>query len=90
VISESLTTDGTGPELPLGAPIGEKGERFCGQSIQSRLQEISQRQGLYDLGRLEEIVELGWLHAKMHRAHKDEEEKGIKDWIRSSAEAGND
>lgn len=29
-------------------------------------------------GALEEVVELGWLHAKMHHAHKDEEEKGIK------------
>ena len=37
-------------------------------------------------GALEEVVELGWLHAKMHHAHKDEEEKGIKDWIRSNAE----
>ena len=41
-------------------------------------------------GALEEVVELGWLHAKMHHAHKDEEEKGIKDWIRSNAEAAND
>ena len=38
-------------------------------------------------GALEEVVELGWLHAKMHHAHKDEEEKGIKDWIRSNVEA---
>jgi len=29
-------------------------------------------------GALEEVVELGWLHAKMHHAHKDQEEKGIK------------
>jgi hypothetical protein len=36
------------------------------------------------------VVELGWLHAKMHHAHKDEEEKGIKDWIRSNAETAND
>jgi hypothetical protein len=41
-------------------------------------------------GALEEVVELGWLHAKMHHAHKDEEEKGIRDWIRSNAEATND
>jgi len=26
----------------------------------------------------------------MHHAHKDEEEKGLKDWIRSNAEAAND
>lgn len=41
-------------------------------------------------GSLEEVVELGWLHAKMHHAHKDEEEKGLKDWIRSNADAAND
>jgi len=41
-------------------------------------------------GALEEVVELGWLHAKMHRAHKHEEEKGIKDWIRNNAETAND
>jgi len=41
-------------------------------------------------GALEEVVELGWLHAKMHRAHKDEEEKGTKDWKRNNAEAAND
>jgi hypothetical protein len=41
-------------------------------------------------GALEEVVELGWLHAKMHHAHKDEEEKGMRDWIRSNAEAAND
>jgi len=41
-------------------------------------------------GALEEVVELGWLHAKMHHAHKDEEEKALKDWIRSNAEAAND
>jgi len=41
-------------------------------------------------GALEDVVELGWLHPKMHHAHKDEEEKGIKDWIRSNAEAAND
>jgi len=41
-------------------------------------------------GALEEVVELGWLHGKMHHAHKDEEEKGIKDWIRSNAETAND
>ena len=37
-------------------------------------------------GALEEVVELGWLHAKMHH----EEEKGIKDWIRSNVETAND
>jgi len=41
-------------------------------------------------GVLEEVVELGWLHAKMHHAHKDDEEKEIKDWIRSNAETAND
>jgi hypothetical protein len=41
-------------------------------------------------GALEEVVELGWLHAKMHRVHKDEEERGIKDWKRNNAEAAND
>ena len=41
-------------------------------------------------GALEEVVKLGWLHAKMRHAHKDEEEKGIKDWIRNNAEAAND
>ena len=41
-------------------------------------------------GSLEEIVELGWLHAKMHHDHKDDEEKGLKDWIRTNAEAAND
>ena len=40
-------------------------------------------------GALEEVVELGWLHAKMHHSHKDEEEKEIKDWIRSNAEGTN-
>jgi hypothetical protein len=35
-------------------------------------------------------VELGWLHAKTHHAHKDEEEKGLKDWIRNNAEPAND
>jgi hypothetical protein len=33
---------------------------------------------------------LGWLHAKMHHAHKDEEEKAIRDWIRNNAEGAND
>jgi hypothetical protein len=41
-------------------------------------------------GALEEVVELGWLHAKVHHAHKDEEEKGLKDWIRSTAEKSHD
>jgi hypothetical protein len=26
----------------------------------------------------------------MHHAHKDEEEKALKDWIRANAEAAND
>lgn len=41
-------------------------------------------------GALEEVVELGWLHAKTHHAHKAEEEKDLKQWIRSNAEAAND
>jgi hypothetical protein len=41
-------------------------------------------------GSLDEVVELGWLHAKMHHAHKDEEEKGLKDWIRANAEKATD
>ena len=30
-------------------------------------------------GALEEVVELGWLHAKTHHGHKDEEEKASRD-----------
>jgi hypothetical protein len=41
-------------------------------------------------GSPKEVVELGWLHAKIHHVHKDDEEKGIKDWILSNAEAAND
>ena len=41
-------------------------------------------------GSLEEVVELGWTHAKLHHAHKDEEEKSLKEWIRSNAEATSD
>lgn len=41
-------------------------------------------------GSIDEVVDLGWLHAKMHHAHKDDEEKGIKDWIRSNADAASD
>lgn len=41
-------------------------------------------------GSVDEVVELGWLHAKVHHAHKDEEEKGLKDWIRGNAEPSND
>ena len=37
-------------------------------------------------GSLEEVVELGWLHAKLHHDHNDEEETGLKEWIRSNAE----
>src|SRR5262245_33397723 len=40
-------------------------------------------------GALEEVVELGWLHAQMHRAQR-RRRKGIKDWIRNNAEAAND
>ena len=29
-------------------------------------------------GSLDEVVELGWLHAKVHHDHKDEEETGLK------------
>jgi hypothetical protein len=39
---------------------------------------------------IDEVIELGWLDAKTHHAHKDEEEKGIKDWIRTNAEAARD
>jgi len=41
-------------------------------------------------GSVDEVVELAWLHAKMHHAHKDEEEKGLKDWIRGNAEPSSD
>ena len=41
-------------------------------------------------GSVDEVVELGWLHAKINHAHKDEEEKGLKDWIRGNAEPVND
>jgi hypothetical protein len=41
-------------------------------------------------GAIDEVVELGWLHAKTHHAHKDEEEKAIRDWIRSNAEPATD
>jgi hypothetical protein len=41
-------------------------------------------------GTPDEVADLGWLHAKLHHAHKDEEEKGIKDWIRSNAEPASD
>ena len=41
-------------------------------------------------GALEEVVELGWLHAKMHHAHKDAEEKDLKEWIRRNAEPSAD
>jgi len=39
-------------------------------------------------GAPEEVVELGWLHAKMHHAHKDEEEKALKDWDRFRRRVG--
>ena len=41
-------------------------------------------------GALEEVVELGWLHAKMHHAHKDAEEKDLREWIRGNAEPSAD
>jgi hypothetical protein len=41
-------------------------------------------------GSIDEVIELGWLHAKTHHAHKDDEETGIKEWIRGNAEATND
>jgi hypothetical protein len=41
-------------------------------------------------GSIDEVIELGRLDAKTHHAHKDEEEKGIKDWIRTNAEAARD
>jgi hypothetical protein len=41
-------------------------------------------------GSIDEVVELGWLHAKTHHAHKDDEETGIKEWIRGNAEAASD
>jgi hypothetical protein len=41
-------------------------------------------------GSIDEVVELGWLHAKTHHAHKDDEEKGIKEWIRGNAETASD
>jgi hypothetical protein len=41
-------------------------------------------------GSIDEVIELGWLHAKIHHAHKDDEETGIKEWIRGNAEAAHD
>jgi predicted small metal-binding protein len=41
-------------------------------------------------GTLEEVVELAWLHAKMHHDHEDNEEKDVKDWIRANAEPAED
>jgi hypothetical protein len=41
-------------------------------------------------GTPDEVAEFGWLHAKLHHAHKDDEEKVIKDWIRSNAEPARD
>jgi hypothetical protein len=41
-------------------------------------------------GALEEVVELGWLHAKTHHAHKDDEAQPIRGWIRNNAEPAND
>src|SRR5262245_35193852 len=80
-----------------GIEIGGGTTGFLGRAIQWLIdsKKISQRKGLHcgnhrRSRRGRGIVELGWLHAKMHHAHKDEEEKGIKDWIRNNAEAGND
>jgi predicted small metal-binding protein len=41
-------------------------------------------------GTLEEVVELAWLHAKMHHDHRDNEEKDIKEWIRANVEPAHD
>jgi hypothetical protein len=41
-------------------------------------------------GTLDEVVELGWLHAKVHHSHKDAEEKELKGWIRANAEKAKD
>lgn len=41
-------------------------------------------------GSVDEVVELGWLHAKMHHAHKGGEEKDLKNWIRANAEPASD
>lgn len=41
-------------------------------------------------GTVEEVKELGWVHAKMHHAHKDNEEKDIKNWIQANAQPAND
>jgi hypothetical protein len=92
VISEPLITEGTGPELLLGAPTVRKEKDFVANrfKVDCRKYPSDKACTVTISGALEEVVELGWLHAKMHHAHKDEEEKGIKDWIRSNAEAAND
>ena len=41
-------------------------------------------------GTPEEVAELGWIHAKLHHKHKDDEEKDIKGWIRANAEPTGD
>src|SRR5215813_9889400 len=71
-----------------GIEIGGGTTSVLGRAILSLIDskstaEISQQKGLHcgNNRRLEEVVKLGWLHTKMHHAHKDEEEKGIKDWI---------
>jgi hypothetical protein len=81
VISEPLPTDGAGPELPLGAPIGEKGKDFVANRVKVDCRKYPSDKActVTISGALEEVVELGWLHAKTHHAHKDEEKKGIKD-----------
>jgi uncharacterized Fe-S cluster-containing radical SAM superfamily protein len=69
-----------------------KGDCSNGRSIQNRLQKISSDQGctVTISGSIDEVVELGWLHAKTHHVHKDDEQTGIKEWIRGNAEAAND
>ena len=37
-------------------------------------------------GSVDEVVELGWLHAKTYHQHKNNEENDLKNWIRSNAE----
>lgn len=41
-------------------------------------------------GSVDEVVELGWLHAKTHHQHKDNEEKDLKNWIRTNAQPAAD
>ena len=66
--------------------------RSHGGPVQSRLQKYPSDKGCTVVisGALEEVVELGWLHAKMHHAHKDAEEKDLREWIRGNAEPSAD